>query len=352
METVEVSRIQVFPCAYWNGLLRRADEYEGLTGTGYDKWTWPSRSYLLCWNCCHSFDCVPSFLPVHLDLGSNQFYFAGNFCSWNCVKSYAFRLHGVRKPGGASYISLLAFLTAHRPRHCLYDKDVKHPHTCPCIDMFTGVTMSPKKEVLKAFGGNLSVEEYRKDFLTIESYDWVEDYFNKNREVNSAMTSLTSTKQRRMYTFCFVSYPGPLEATVDQVVILPLTHRTLPKKSSDEQPVKKAVKPYSRSNPCGRRRFPKSNNMSAPCGGSDDRNTSTTTSASALQTTPAPAPAPAPSPAPTSYHYSKENTTTATPPTKPVPVEPAVSEEQAFYINSVNKYGNLFSSMGITIQKK
>jgi hypothetical protein len=32
-------------------------------------------------------------------------------------------------------------------------------------------------------------------------------------------------------------------------------------------------------------------------------------------------------------------------------VEPVVSEEQAFYVQSMNKYGNLFTSMGISIEK-
>lgn len=321
MQTVEVNCVQVFPCAYWRGLKTRADEYSGITTTGFDKSTWPPHSSIWCWHCCHCFDSVPAYLPMQLDLRNNLFYFIGNFCSWNCVKSYAFRMNEYRKPDGASYISLLAFLTAHRPRYCLYDDANVHPYTCPCIDMFKGVSLAPKKEVLRAFGGTMDIEEYRKDFLTIESYDWVNTYFNKNNTIRREMESLTSTQRRRAYTFCFVSYPGPSEASVDQVYILPLTHKTLNKKQTDENRApesktvpKKQIKPCNRnsSGPSGgRRRYPKSN-------------------------------APAPSVA-----------SVAPSPVEPPPrVEPMVSEEQTFYINSVHKYGNLFSSMGITIEKK
>ena len=331
METVEVNRVQVFPCAYWKGLIQRAHKHNGPTDTGYDKFEWPTRSSLLCWQCCHHFDHVPVFLPVDIDLAKNVFYFMGNFCSWNCVKSYALRIYDHRKPSGASYISLLAFLTCHRPRHCFYSNQDKHPYTCPCIDKFKGVALAPKKELLKSFGGSQTIHEYRKDLLIIDNYDWVRKYFNENNAIQREMGSLTSTPMRRSYTFCYLSYPGPLEATVDQVYILPLTHKTLAKGSSDDtnseqQPKssKKGVKPCSRTvNPTGRRRFPKSNT---------------------------PAPTPIASIAPQSRAVTNDTPVEVV--THPRTIEPAVSEEQAFYVNSVHKYGNLFSSMGISIEKR
>ena len=314
METVNVNRIQVYPCAYWKGLIRRANTHQGNTSTGFDKGTWPPKSSILCWQCCHSFDYVPAYYPVDLDVDRNIFYFMGNFCSWNCVKGYGVRMKDHQRPQGASYISLLAFLTVHRPKYCLEDAPNKHSSNCPCIDMFRGVQLPGKKELLRAFGGCMDVGEYRKDFLKIESYDWVNDYFSNNNSVKRDMNIITSNVSRRAYTFCFLSYPGPAEATVEHLYVLPLTHKTLPKTQSEtptESNVpRKSVKPCTRSNPGGRRRFPRNN-----------------------------------SPAPTS-------TSVVDAPQPRVTVEPAVSEEQAFYISSVHKYGNLFSSMGITIEKK
>lgn len=312
METVRVNRVQVYPCDYWGGLIRRAQDQRGPTTTGFDKSTWPTHSSAWCWQCCHPFDNVPAYYPIDLDIANGVFYFIGNFCSWNCVKGYAMRLNDHRRPEGASYISLLAFLTVHRPKFCLHEKEDKHPHTCPCIDMFHGIQLPAKKELLQTFGGTMPISEYRKDFMMIEDHDWVDDYFHKNNVIRREMESITATQRRRAYTFCFVSYPGPTEAVVDQLYVLPLTHKTLPKQKqniSEDEPPKKAVKPCKpTSTTTGRRRGPKSN-------------------------APAPTPVAAPAPAPT-------------------PIEPAVSEEQAFYVSSVQQFGNLFSSMGITIEKK
>lgn len=325
MQSVNVNCVEVYPCAYWKRLIRIAESHNGSANTGFEKSTWPPHSSTLCWNCCHSFDNVPSFYPVDLDAEKNVFFFMGNFCSWNCVKGYALKLNDQRKPQGTSYISLLAFLTVHRPLKCLYSRTEQHPYNCPCLEEFKGVSLPPKKELLKAFGGHLSIDEYRKNFMKIEKYDWVMEYFHKNNKIMRELGSLTLTQKRRAYTFCFVSYPGPSEATVDHLYLLPLTHKTLPKaKKAETKPddgAKHTLKTLHRSNPAGRRRFPKNN---------------------------APEPSMSSKPSTEQHHHPKSPEQLPPPPT----IEPVVSEEQAFYISSVHKYGNLMSSMGITIQKK
>ena len=307
METVKVNRVQVYPCAYWKGLVKRTNIHPDANTCGFTRGTWPPRSSILCWSCCHTFDNVPAFYPVELDLDRNTFYFIGNFCSWNCVKAYSLKLNDNRRPPGASYTSLLAFLTVHRPRNCPNPTSNPHKYSCPCLEKFTGVQMPPKRENLQMFGGGITISEYRKDFLVIEDYAWVTNYFHNNDSMHRDMDQLMSTPKSRAYTFCFVSYPGPAEATVDQLYVLPLTKQTLPKAQPTE---KKEVAPKScaRSNPGGRRRFPKNNTPTVAT-----------------------------------------NDTSATTPTR---VEPVVSEEQAFYVSSVCMYGNLINSMGITVKSK
>lgn len=324
MQTVNVNCVEVFPCAYWKGLIRLAEKQQGPTANGFEKSTWPPHSSLLCWHCCHSFDSVPAYYPIELNFKKNMFYFMGNFCSWNCVKGYALKVNDHRKPQGTTFISLLAFLTVHRPKYCLQPRAERHSYQCPCIDMFRGVPLPPKKELLESFGGTMSISDYRKNFLTIDKYEWVMEYFHKNNNIIREMDSITSTQKRRAYTFCFISYPGPSEATVDQLYLLPLTHKTLPKtqKPENEDPppaTKRALKSCTRSNPGGRRRFPKSAALAPP----------------------------------TQEVQSESKQVPESTPEPPIRVvEPVVSEEQAFYISSIHKYGNLMSSMGITIEKK
>jgi hypothetical protein len=329
METVKVNKFRVYPCAFWKGLSRRADLHQGPTATGYDKHTWPPRSSSWCWQCCHPFETVPAFLPVELNLESNTFYLAGNFCSWNCVKAYAFRMEKFRRPDAAWWISLLAFLTVHRPRNCVQDVNESHSCECPCIDKFKGVDMPLLKEELHTFGGSVAIKDYRKTLMTIDNYEWVTTYFHRNNAIKSEMNRLTATQKRRSYVFCLVSYPGPSESTSDQIYVLPLTHRTIPKPKEDQGPEHKAVKPTGRST--ARRRGSKGTNVATvgTVGTMGTVGTSTSSNSSSSNSI-------APS------TIAVENLRV---------VEPVVSEEHAFYVQSMNKYGNLFTSMGISIEK-
>lgn len=329
-DQVSVHCVEVFPCGYWKCLISHGEAQSGTVSTGFEKNTWPPISNIMCWHCCHPFNCVPVYYPLKLDIKSNTFYFIGNFCSWNCVKAYGVRMNGHRRPEGASWISLLAFLTVHRPMYCSQSILERHSFDCPCIDKFYGIPVAPPKETLKIFGGDVSIDDYRKDFLQVKKYDWVVQYFHQNNKVTRDLETLTSTQKRRAYTFCFIAYPGPRETKVNELYILPLTHKTVPKRKQSttvEEEPKKILKSCSRPNPTGRRRLPKSN-----------------------------------APVPTSTFTPKDedtkqlltNTTRVDTciPVAPRKVEPVVSEEQAFYISSVNKFGNLMSSMGIVIEKK
>jgi hypothetical protein len=40
------------------------------------------------------------------------------------------------------------------------------------------VVSSPPKEELKAFGGTKDISEFRRGFLTIESYEWVQLFYS------------------------------------------------------------------------------------------------------------------------------------------------------------------------------
>jgi hypothetical protein len=96
----------------------------------------------LCWNCCHGFSTRPLPLPISYDERTDVFRVMGNFCSWACLKAYvrdAGRLVSARG-SQAMAISLL--------RKKLTGKT----HV---------VTAAPPRALLKAFGGYMTIEEYR-----------------------------------------------------------------------------------------------------------------------------------------------------------------------------------------------
>lgn len=51
-----------------------------------DPISWPSKSPFACWWCKHTFECYPKVTPVSIR-GTNV-EVIGNFCSWNCSKSW------------------------------------------------------------------------------------------------------------------------------------------------------------------------------------------------------------------------------------------------------------------------
>ena len=95
----------------------------------------PKKTSLLCWYCSHSFKTQPLFLPVQKY--KEKFKVCGNFCSWGCLKAYSSR------NCNGKYNNLVQ----------TYFKEL------------TGETFiiksNPHFSILKAFGGNMTIQEYR-----------------------------------------------------------------------------------------------------------------------------------------------------------------------------------------------
>ncbi len=51
------------------------------------------------------------------------------------------------------------------------------------------------------FGGPISIEVYREDFLTIKDVKWTHRYFHQNSYIPSNMKSLTNEMKQRRWTF-------------------------------------------------------------------------------------------------------------------------------------------------------
>lgn len=112
--------------------------YDNIYSTGKEL----SRTDILCFNCCHSFYNKKFVLPIDYESKLKRYKVFGNFCSPNCAKRYAME------------------------DKKLCDKIYILNHMCK--EMFETrfiIKAAPSKLLLKSFGGTLSIEEYRNNFI-------------------------------------------------------------------------------------------------------------------------------------------------------------------------------------------
>ena len=108
------------------------------------RWSaWPESTDVLCWNCCHGFSTRPVPLPIKYDEHRDTFHVMGNFCSWGCAKAYS-RDYGRSIAGRGSHAMAIALL---RKR---------------LTGAIEPLVAAPPRVVLTAFGGYMSIEEYRR----------------------------------------------------------------------------------------------------------------------------------------------------------------------------------------------
>ena len=98
----------------------------------------------ICWNCCHGFDGIITGLPYKCT--NNIFYTVGDFCSLECAARYAYDNH---KDNIHEIINIIN----------LY-KNIKYGNN-------NKIKLALPRLTLKKFGGNLSIEEYRKNINNI-----------------------------------------------------------------------------------------------------------------------------------------------------------------------------------------
>lgn len=110
---------------------------------------WPETTSILCWHCCHGFSTRPLPLPLSYDAKRNVFQVAGNFCSWGCVKAY-------NRDYGRSMVN--------RGTQAMALSIFKKRLT----GAYTPIVASPPRMLLRAFGGCMTIEEFRASHLESE----------------------------------------------------------------------------------------------------------------------------------------------------------------------------------------
>tara|TARA_B100001094_G_C18191494_1_gene807555 strand:+ start:4442 stop:4930 length:489 start_codon:yes stop_codon:yes gene_type:complete len=93
---------------------------------------------LHCYHC--TFQIKDIFqMPVSYDIDKNEYEVTGYFCSLECMKAYNAHLNDSYRNNRFSLISQF---------YDLYDKNIE---------------LAPPKECLKIYGGNLTIQEFRKN---------------------------------------------------------------------------------------------------------------------------------------------------------------------------------------------
>ena len=101
---------------------------------------WPTSTPVWCWHCCHPFDTRPLPMPTKFDSHRDVFHVMGTFCSWACMKAYNSSTTSYLKNVVAEIITLF------------------HKR---CTGVLRGIRPAPPRVVLKAFGGHMTIDEFR-----------------------------------------------------------------------------------------------------------------------------------------------------------------------------------------------
>lgn len=115
---------------------------------------WLHSSEILCWWCCHKFDTIPLGLPVEYDTKIKKFRVKGIFCSFPCMNAY--NEDSCSKNGYKKY--LIKFL---------YSKITGQ-------SINSVIKTAPPRCCLKVFGGDLTIDEFRKACECDKIYKLVE----------------------------------------------------------------------------------------------------------------------------------------------------------------------------------
>lgn len=328
---LEVHKISVQPLALWNALYR--SQQPRIT-------KWPCSSNLLCWHCCHGFDNIPAFMPVDFDKKKGVFVFTGNFCSWNCVKQYAFDMQKRNiAPKGSCYIGLLTFLTSYRSTMCS-TPTLHEAGLCHCVEEFQPVAPAPPKECLDSFGGSMTIQEYRSSFLFIQDYEWVEERFHRTMVLEQVMDRARRLPRqpRKAWGFTHITYPGPPGSVVECVRILPLSNRVLQQQSVDDEPPKKKRATKKRT-------ATTAEPVPMP---EEENNNKESNLLGMIQ------PRPSRTKIQVAHGISRVDQQRQRGPSNILTNEQllSVNEEQAYYTRNLRQYGNLVDAMGISIKRR
>tara|TARA_B100001094_G_C17991553_1_gene700480 strand:- start:247 stop:939 length:693 start_codon:yes stop_codon:yes gene_type:complete len=130
----------------------------------------------LCWNCSHAFD--KSIIGIPLKYDNDIFYIYGDFCSLECGARYAYEYLPDKFRDIYSLINL-------------YNQKLNPQESIP-------IELAPNKLLLKAFGGELTIDEYRKNNIN-NKYNIILPQIIPIRHVTDSQEILNSVNNKSNY---------------------------------------------------------------------------------------------------------------------------------------------------------
>ena len=113
----------------------------------------PETAERLCWHCCHPWDGTIIKLPIKHDKRLGKFKVVGQFCSWQCLKGY-----------NRDYVTNI--------RNSINDVNIRY-YRKELTGNTVPVVSAPPRSFLKAFGGTMTIDEFRKTSCSFsESSMW------------------------------------------------------------------------------------------------------------------------------------------------------------------------------------
>jgi len=145
---------------YYN-ILKKAKILRYIVGEDSKK-EWDVNTDTACFYCTEKFSTVPVGIPVkHL---RGKFYCRDNFCSFNCAAAYIFSGFDIKYHFRKwEYYSLLCLMASK------IDVEVKREKGEEVSDTVMRVKMAENRNLLKKFGGPLTIEKYREQFYVLDS---------------------------------------------------------------------------------------------------------------------------------------------------------------------------------------
>lgn len=111
----------------------------GLVSVDNNKSIVVDKTDVCCWWCTEKFDTLPVFIPDRYT--NNNYYVFGCFCSFSCALSYNLELSDYRTSIRSSLIKKMYNIIVDKKNN--------------------DIPLAPKRELLKKFGGILSIDEFR-----------------------------------------------------------------------------------------------------------------------------------------------------------------------------------------------
>ena len=131
----------------------------------------------LCWNCCHGFHNIIHGIP--LKYVNEIFYIYGDFCSLECGMRYVYENFKENKWEIYSLINL-------------YHKKV--------LKNENKINIPLSKLSLTIFGGNLTIDEYRKTFNKVGLHDLIIPHIIPiNHEIETYENKIISNQDLKLY---------------------------------------------------------------------------------------------------------------------------------------------------------